>query len=71
MEEFHTYIKERYDHFHSSCIEQLENPDDFFDDKDVAHWTNMANQYKSILDYIESKYTTERGILLDEYLDYI
>lgn len=67
MEEFHTYIEDRLGYYRSLVRMQQSDPDDSFDDDDVAHWTKMYKHYGDIIDYIESKYTDGDGELLPEF----
>jgi len=71
MEEFDTYIEERLNHYTVMYTTQMDDPDNFWDDEDVAHWQLMITHYQKVLLHLRSTYTTKNGSIREEYLDHI
>lgn len=70
MEEFDTYIEERLDHYTVMYLDQMDDPDDYWDDEDVAYWQLMITHYQKILLHLRSTYTYENGNIRVEYNNY-
>jgi len=70
MEEFDTYIEDRLNHYTVMYTDQLDDPDDFWDDDDVAHWQHMITHYQKVLLQIRSTYTNKNGSLREEYVNF-
>lgn len=71
MEEMDTYIEDRLNHYTVMYIDQLEDPDDFWDDEDIAHWQVMITHYQKVLLHLRSTYTDKNGNIREEFLDII
>ena len=71
MEQFDTYIEERLNDYTSGYIEQMDDPDDYWSDEEVAHWQHMITHYQGLLLQIRSKYTNKNGSMREEFLGII